>query len=201
MIKIEHNADEIELALQEFKTVALPKARRRALFSTGGEIIETMKDYIYSEGEGDWPEVHPLTRLWKPRGNRFVRRGDYRGPYRRVAANIRYKVTDRGDEAQVESIIARPGNRPSPSILFAFERMHEGKTTPIKDSMRKRFGATRRGKNAEPGKDFFPLSKNRKELKIDKRPVVEPVFSANKTRYKNVFSKKLIDTLMKESKL
>jgi hypothetical protein len=155
-----------------------------------------MREFVESEGDGTWEELHPVTskffKKYKMGTSQWGRSRKSMGPMFWLGKFARYRVTD--DEAVVgfgksHGWKASKAEREAPATLSPFlmsvlRRAEQGENTQVTKAMRRFFGATRMSNSTSqaPGLTFFPLRGDTKNLETPKRPIMGPVMERVRNR-------------------
>lgn len=196
MLELEHNAAQVAEDLQKIRLITLPRARKAALHKASYKFTRQMAAYIRSQGDGDWQKVHPLTKEWESHGKGWKKKKGFTGPYAGIANNIQYKVD--ASAMSSETHIGRTFDTVSDTMTKIFEAMHKRQTTVLTDAMKLRIAAAPERKPNGDGR--YALSSKIKKLTTVARPVIKPVFSANKNLIDQVFNKSYLELFGKALK-
>lgn len=159
------------------------RARKSALKSVGWHLRGWLKDWVESEGEGSWADLHPLTARfrhkrgvsahWVKRQKPKTKALEWLGKF------ARYRL-DGDEEVKIAFGKSRAGKIgvEDPQLASIAKRSETGESIAVTPAMRHFLAATRRKrpKAQEAGETFFPLRKTTTRLKTPKRPIFEPVW-------------------------
>ncbi len=168
-IKIETTGlDKAVDLLREMPSI-LQKATKKSIAKSGETASQMARRSLASGGGGKWPKPHPLSKIFFTRTNSW-HRGKIFGNIQGLAKFSRYSMTDKGlltgfgTYPEQQSYNAKFNPR-----FMGYAKTLRGATIHVTDKMRRKMGATRWGKNATPGDNFFPLRASTKTLHIPKR--------------------------------
>jgi hypothetical protein len=183
------------------------QSKESAMRSVGFMVMKDGRDFIESEGKGQWPKVHPFTAKFFTKFHRgarvFKRRRKHKGAYEFMGKFVRYRVFR-------NFMIASYGKQKDKfdrnlQRIGAYMEGEHKQTARTKvrrliarsRSLARIFTGRYSGKK---GKDFFLWSKN-KEIKTPKRSVDKPLFKIVKPKMFPLFGRRYVKALGRRNKL
>lgn len=190
------------LALWRFKTESIPSARRSSLSSVGFYVSDEIRKYIESDGDGSWPESHPLTQLMEKKRGKWVRKENYEGAYHKLAKFARYTINPQATNMVFGfgAFSARDIKRGKqvqfdPLLTKIAQDMQKNRAVAVNEDKRQMFGATRGVLDGDPsddtpGVEFYPLCKGTGSLHVKARKVDSPIAAKVRAKSGTLFSEK-----------
>ena len=205
MIDLSIDVEDFQARLQAISRIprAIKLSRRHALTSVGYHLIDSMSEWVRSEGEGTWPELSKVARIYhKQAGVRYGwrRRHTQAKPYKAFTNLIRFRVyrgkvlvTGFGTGVGIHSRFDKRFKRIAKIAEF-------GKRIRVTPSMRGFWGLQKKRGLFGFRRTAFPLRKETRTIEIPKRPIVAPTWQRERPKLFRVFELKFAKELKKEEK-
>jgi len=194
MISIEYKSN-FEKKLKDFDPIKKIyfEDRKNSLKASGAFLTARVRDFIESNGEGNWKKTHPLT-LQARKETAFFWLGKM----------TRYIVNYWGNKCEIgfgtfskRDVKKNRGLRFDRNLQKTSYVMQRGKVFKTTKRMQRKLGAGRKKRLDVPGIDFFPIKNATNSLEIPARPTMKPVFQKFGSRAGEIFAESLTKTFTK----
>ena len=167
--------------------------RKNSLRASGAFLTVRVRDYIESNGDGNWQKTHPLT-LQASKETAFFWLGKM----------ARYTVNFFGNKCEIgfgtfskRDVKKSRGLRFDRNLQKISYTMQRGKVFKTTKRMQRKLGAGRKKKTDIPGINFFPIKNATNSLKIPARPTMKPVLQKFGGRAGEIFAESLAKNFTK----
>lgn len=188
------NLDETIKLFRSYPSI-LKRTREPALASTGNKVQKDVRKFIERGGDSSWPKKHPVSNL-KREGGIWKRKFIKKTAFHFLGKFARFKLQRRATQVRIQfgKTKSGKGGEFDKNLIKLSKEMQRGRNILVTDKMRRLFGATKRKADDIPGQEFFPLRKDTTSLKMEGRPVFDPVFDAEKNETEIFFERKYLAT-------
>ncbi len=169
----------------------LQGAANSALASTGFFISSTYKNFMRSEGEGTWPDIHGFSskfrkpgRFGSSKGVPLISENREKSSLSKIGSFMKYIIQD----GQLKTGFSFNINRFDPNLEAIVDRLVAGYDIALTDDMKKLFAFY-----------GFPLKKETKVLKVPERPLDIATATVQNKLFR-VFQDKFFFALQRRSK-
>lgn len=169
-------------------------AQKRGLVAAGFAAKSELRRWVETAGHGAWPKRHPFTLQFakRPGTNQLIKRKQTRGAFFWLGGLARYSI--RGNAATIGFAFEKKPQNFSSRLDKIIARIQAGATTAVTPKMTRFWGVSRFFGN-QIGKDFFPLRKETAVLRLDPRPIENPVFALINNKSFSVFRNRFVTVL------